>query len=369
MKLLHGNGSGARPIAAGNLRVDHARQSRIDLTCRPTAVPCDSSPARKPIAAGTGAEPARSIETRSRPLPPLQTLQAFEIAGTCLSFRKAGDILHLTPSTISHQITALEQAMGAKLFRKDGRGVALTDAGRRYLETVVECLSGLRESGRSLAQGNGSCPLRMSAPPTFTNEVLMPALPAFWRQHPEVELRIVTIPVPMDSSLRDDLDVAVCFGTTPHPRLILKPLLAIDAVAVCTPPLAEVLSHGTPGDLSQVPLIHSSQMPNAWSDWAERAGVTLGQPQQNIWLDSYLAVMCAAEQGMGLALGGMPVINPMLRAGRLAVPWQIRVRQSVRYVVAYRKSDAERPRIAALLRWLQHAVKALPRIGAARPSP
>ena len=73
----------------------------------------------------------------ARKLPPLHLLHLFEAAGRNLSFKKAGEELHLTPSAISHQIKALEENLQIPLFKRLTRGVALTSAGQNYL-TVVQ---------------------------------------------------------------------------------------------------------------------------------------------------------------------------------------------------------------------------------------
>ena len=67
--------------------------------------------------------------TRSRKLPPLGALRAFEAAARHLSFRKAADELGVTPTAISHQILLLEDILGLTLFIRQVRQVALTEAG------------------------------------------------------------------------------------------------------------------------------------------------------------------------------------------------------------------------------------------------
>lgn len=299
-----------------------------------------------------------------RRLPPLHALEAFESTARHKSLRQAAESLHLTPSAVSHQISTIEVAVGAKLFRKVGRGVALTDAGRRYLETVTHCLSSLREAGRSLAPRAGPTPRRLCVPATIASEVLMPALPLFWRDNPGIELRIETTRHPM-IPLRDDVDVVVCYGAHPREGYVVQHLLTVHAVPVCAPALAKSLSRRTPADLSDVALIHCSLIPNEWPAWAKRARVTLGKPKQDISLDSYLAVLRAAEQGVGLALGALPVINPLLRTGRLAMPWpRLSNRHPKPYLVVHRKSDQALSDIVAICRWLRRTVKALSRVRA-----
>ena len=78
-------------------------------------------------------------------LPPLNALKAFEAAGRHLSVKKAAAELNVTPAAVSHQIKALEDALGVKLFIRRNRALELTEAARA-------CLPKLREGFDSLAQ-------------------------------------------------------------------------------------------------------------------------------------------------------------------------------------------------------------------------
>ncbi len=69
-------------------------------------------------------------------LPPLKSLEAFVTAGRHQRFKQAAAELNLTPSAISRRIKALEDHLGARLFRRLNRAVRLTEAGATYLGAV-----------------------------------------------------------------------------------------------------------------------------------------------------------------------------------------------------------------------------------------
>ena len=71
-----------------------------------------------------------------RSLPPLGTLRTFEAVARHLSFTQAAEELALTQSAVSHQIRALEEHVGARLFQRLHRGIELTEDGRTLLEGV-----------------------------------------------------------------------------------------------------------------------------------------------------------------------------------------------------------------------------------------
>ena len=76
---------------------------------------------------------------RSRPLPPLNALRAFEAAGRRLNFRAAAEELGVTQGAVAQQVRSLEDRLGLPLFRRLPRGLALTPEGAAYLVRPEQC--------------------------------------------------------------------------------------------------------------------------------------------------------------------------------------------------------------------------------------
>ncbi len=116
-------------------------------------------------------------------------LRAFHAVASAGSYTRASQMLHVTQPTLSGQVKALEEAYGLRLFQKRGRGVELTDLGRRLLE-VTRRFFGLEAEAEQLlagARGLSAGQLRVGADaPTH----VMPLLAAFSRRHPGVRLSI-----------------------------------------------------------------------------------------------------------------------------------------------------------------------------------
>jgi LysR family transcriptional regulator, glycine cleavage system transcriptional activator len=98
-----------------------------------------------------------------RPLPPLGTLRTFEAVARHLSFTMAATDMALTQSAVSHQIRALEDHLGARLFQRRHRGIEMTAEGRTFLEGVRAGLDSIllateriRNQHRGLPQNWGS---------------------------------------------------------------------------------------------------------------------------------------------------------------------------------------------------------------------
>jgi LysR family transcriptional regulator, glycine cleavage system transcriptional activator len=91
----------------------------------------------------------------ARRLPSLNALRAFEAAARHESFTEAANELFVTHAAVSRHIRDLEEWLGIELFRRTGRGVALTEAGERYGRDLTPLFDGLAESTRRvMAQGS-----------------------------------------------------------------------------------------------------------------------------------------------------------------------------------------------------------------------
>ena len=106
-----------------------------------------------------------------RPLPPLNSLRAFEATARHLSFSKAAQELHVTPAALSHQIRGLEDQFGLRLFHRRARAIELTEAARLIYPGIRAGFESIREAviaGASTAEvkrtaiQSGMCTLRRS---------------------------------------------------------------------------------------------------------------------------------------------------------------------------------------------------------------
>src|SRR5260221_8409245 len=127
----------------------------------------------------------------SRPLPPLNALRAFESAARHLSFTRAADELNVTQAAISHQVKALEERLGVRLFRRLNRALELTKAGETYLPRVTAALDALAEATDIVRAPDDMRRLTVSVLPSFAAKWLMPRLRSLWRSHPDLDVKIV----------------------------------------------------------------------------------------------------------------------------------------------------------------------------------
>src|SRR5260221_11628134 len=99
--------------------------------------------------------------------PPLGTLRAFEAAARLESFSRAAEEIFVTHGAVSHQIRALERALGTALFLRNGRRVSLTTAGRHFAERVRSALRDLAEAAQFRRRAQAAPCLCRSTMPSF----------------------------------------------------------------------------------------------------------------------------------------------------------------------------------------------------------
>ncbi len=125
-----------------------------------------------------------------RRLPSLNALKAFEAAARLESFTDAAAELFVTHAAVSRHIRDLEEWLGTQLFIRTGRGVDLTDAGRRYVSRLTPLFDQLAEATREAAAVGDVRSLNVSVEPAFASRWLVPRLGRFNELHPDIELAI-----------------------------------------------------------------------------------------------------------------------------------------------------------------------------------
>src|ERR1700758_296383 len=188
-------------------------------------------------------------------LPPLSALRAFEAAARLMSFSKAADELHVTPAAVSHQIHALEQDLGVKLFHRMNRSIELTASARVLLPGLTEAFAGIQSSVRRLRAHNDTGTLTVTASPSFAAKWLVLRLHRFQERCPEVDVRISATDEVVNLS-KGDFDLATRYGTGRYPGLDFELLFTNEVFPACSP---QLLADGpplrTPDDLRQHALI------------------------------------------------------------------------------------------------------------------
>lgn len=284
--------------------------------------------------------------TRASRLPPLHALAAFEAAARLGGFAQAGDELCITPSAVSHRIRQLEAMLGESLFERTTTGVRLNAAGHRYLLVVREAFDQLaRLSG---GRGPGPARLRVGLPPTFARNLLIPALPDFYRQWPEVEIE-VDIDAPLaDKPNRHDIDVRWGQGAADG-RPATK-LFDDEIVALAAPDYQRTRSLSQSADLSRAELLRTRLLP--WRPWFAAAGLDWPEPVRGALFADLGILLEAAASGLGVAACTRRLAAPWVDAERLVSLFDVAAPSPLTYWLLVDAEVARRPEVAAFCDWL-----------------
>jgi DNA-binding transcriptional LysR family regulator len=151
----------------------------------------------------------------------LDQLEAFVHVARARNFSRAGVALRLAP-TLSGRVAALETELEARLFRRHGHTVELTEEGRALLPYAERMLA-LRAQGtervRSTRAG-GLGRLALGANPSCSQYLAPRLVAAFWQQHPDVTVHVRTALTPalMEDLLDGTVQLAVGSRPQMHPR-------------------------------------------------------------------------------------------------------------------------------------------------------
>jgi LysR family transcriptional regulator, glycine cleavage system transcriptional activator len=288
----------------------------------------------------------------SRRLPPLNAVRAFEAAARHLSFTRAAEELHVTQAAISHQIKALEERLGLRLFDRRHRALALTPAGQRYLPGVRAAFERLAQATDQLVGAEARGPVTVSMISSFATKWLLPRLSRFRTAHPEIEVRITTSTQLVDFN-RDDVDMAIRYGLGRWPGTDAVRLVSEDIFPVCAPALLKGKPPlRKPEDLAHHTLLHIAGFPEDWQVWLTAAGLTGIDPNRGPQFDMTLLALDAAANGLGVALGRTPLVAHDLVSKRLVKPFELEVPLESAYYVVTPAKRTLTPKVVAFRDWL-----------------
>ena len=286
-------------------------------------------------------------------LPPLKAIRYFESAARHLSFTKAAQELHVTHSAISHQIKALEDWLGVKLFRRLNRSLVLTEAGQAYAKPVREAFERLADASRQLRARDQGGALTVSVLPSFAAKWLVPRLRSFRERHPDIDVRISATEKLVDFT-REDVDVAIRYGRGNWPGLRIDLLLRENLFPVCSPKLLNGSPPlRTPADLVNHVLLNDFDWrEDWWVRWLATAGVGSDNPRRALSFNYSNLMLQAAIDGLGVGLSQEALAGDDLAAGRLVRPFDLSLSSDYAYYVVAPEAAADRPKVAAFRNWL-----------------
>lgn len=286
----------------------------------------------------------------NRRLPSLSLLRAFERAAHHSSVKLAANDLYVTPGAVSQKIKQLEQELGIPLFRREGRSIRLTAAGKGYYRDVARAFARLETGTQRLQDQFGAQVLRLHLLPFFASAILIPRLPAFQAAHPDIEVRIESS-FGLTGEHPEGADLSVILGNGDWPGLKSNRLLDIHLQPVACPEIAATIRPDHPEDINQHTIVRFTSRLDAWEQWTRQSALDFA-PQGQFGVDSMFSALTAAEQGLGVAMAVRPVTDEKIQQSSLQYVLNHSVPAIDSYYLVYRASDAVRPGVAIFRDWL-----------------
>lgn len=251
---------------------------------------------------------------------PLDGLAVFAEVAAAESFTAAARQLRISKAAVSQQVQRLEDRLGVRLFNRTTRRVALTEEGRGYYEHCRRILDEAREAEDQLTSLSGEPRgvLRVSAPVSFGVGHLSPALTAFLREHPGIEVELILNDRLVDL-IDEGIDVAVRISALADSSMIAKRIAPCRRVVFASPTyLAAAGTPARPEDLAdhQCLIYEYLKDPNLWPFNGPDGPIEV-RVEGRFRANNGNVLMDAALAGLGIYMAPTFFCGEALRDGRL----------------------------------------------------
>ncbi|WP_254460232.1 LysR substrate-binding domain-containing protein [Xanthomonas sacchari] len=280
--------------------------------------------------------------------PPLHALQGFVSVARLGNLSRAAAAMHLTVSALSHQMHALEERLGHRLFDRHPRGVTLTADGRRLLERIGPHLDAIGEALQPFAARRDHV-LTISLTPSMASAWLVPRLGDFLARHPQIEINLLSDKHLVDFERQSQVDAGLRIGNGQWPGLAVEMLFDEWLVPMASPALIARMG-ARPAPLAQWPLIGDPD--GEWDRWFAAAGEEAPARYVAVFDDSE-SQHRAALDGVGVALGRVTRTRLLLDAGQLVPLSPHRVKASWSHYLVYPPRSAAHDGFLAFRDWLR----------------
>lgn len=247
----------------------------------------------------------------------LKAMQTFvQIAEQGSLTRAAGELGSSLPAVV-RQLAALESHLGVRLLHRSTRRIALTEEGRRYLDSAREVLAAAdaADSALSLDAGDPSGQLTVTAPVLFGHMYVAPAVVRFLKAHPKVRCTVM-LHDRVVNLLEEGIDVGVRISPLEDSSLVAQSLATIRRVVVASPDYLR--DHGVPThprELLDANCVRTH--PSAPVNFRERGRTLAVAARGNLEFNHVAPAIEACAAGMGFGIFFSYQVAPFLAQGRL----------------------------------------------------
>ncbi len=243
------------------------------------------------------------------------------------SFSGAARLLNVGQPAVSKTIAQLENRLQVSLLVRSTHGLSPTEAGLRFYERARAAIAEADEAERA-ARGAGaglSGRLRVSAATTFARLHVVPMLPRFLAEHPDLGIEIVLDDRVIDL-VGEGIDLSLRMGTLPDSAAVARKLATGGRSVLATPAyLARAGEPRSPADLAGHEAVVYSRQPDAWSFTRDGAEISVAV-HGRVRVSAAEGLRAAVLADIGLTIASDWMFAPELESGavrRLLQPWAL----------------------------------------------
>jgi LysR family glycine cleavage system transcriptional activator len=281
----------------------------------------------------------------------LRGLRTFCVAARYGSFRTASEELFVTASAVSHQIKSLEEELGEPLFEGSSRSRSLTETGKSLYADVSPLIDQLDTVVAGYKAGAICSSIRISVKPFFASEYFVPRLSEFTAKHPEIDIQVGTSDETAEKHPAD-ADLSIRLFRSPPQDMPANLLFPLRMVPAGSPEFMKKLTVKNKKIVSEFPIIVHETQPKAWAEWSSAAGIQLPENAKITRLDSMIAVVRAAQRGIGAALVPVPVGKLWFDEGSIVRLFKKELVTDLGYYLACDEGRADDESVILLRDWI-----------------
>ncbi|MEP3246507.1 MAG: LysR substrate-binding domain-containing protein [Sneathiella sp.] len=247
-------------------------------------------------------------------LPSLTMLRAFEAAARHGSFTEAARELNVTDAAIRQQVRALETHLDIRLIERDGRGMTSTPLGAKFFMRLTHSFERIQEAVNEIRNESETQVVRVALTPTFAESWLIPRLPEFWEEYPDIQIDLSPSIKNVDLKA-EKFNLAIRYGDGHWPGAEKHFLASADYTVVASPHLPGVFPATKPETLTGAVWLFEKGR-SEHEEWAVRHGVAFDAPRNRLYSNNSL-VLSAVKAGHGYAVQSYSLVERDLLAGTL----------------------------------------------------
>lgn len=282
-----------------------------------------------------------------RSLPPLSALKAFEAIARTGSVTAAAQELHRTHGAVSRQLRLLQEHAGTPLFDKQGTGLRLNEHGAALHALTRPLFDQLEAGYAGIVQRARHPGLHVACSASFAMRCLVPRLGDFYRQRPDIRIRLSMTSA---RELRGEgADLLIAWDLATYPQADRAAAIPLAPVAFGPVHAPRYRARGA----ARVRIAHDFTT-SAWTQWQALSGIDLKLGRELAFPHTHLCVE-AAVSGLGVALAEQRLVRKELDDGTLVAPHGFtRFPGGLMALPGARGADG--PQAQAFIAWLRQAL-------------